>query len=265
MKAENKGTEIMKKCANVGDKIFSKVCAQLKKHTLKTEIELADFIKQQIKITGTQPLYSSCKESFPVIVTSGPRAGNDIHPIPTDAKLSGFVIIDFGIKIGGYCSDMTRTVYVVDPESKRRVIDPENRRVLDPENRRAGKPNKTEIDLYNTVLNAQNGSIRYFKSGFPVSASDAYVRGIFSQNSYKDKDLAQYFIHTLGHGISKKVHEKPSIFLKSKDVFKVGQMVTSEPGIYIPNTLGIRIEDMYLITDDKPIQITKSKKDLLVF
>lgn len=252
------GIEIMKKCAAVGDKIFSKVCAQLKKpltnRGIKTELDLANFIKNEIHKSGG-------KESFPVIVTSGPRAGNDIHPIPTDAKLTGFVIIDFGVKLNGYCSDMTRTVYIVDPESKRRVVDPENRRI--------SKPNKTEIDLYNTVLNAQNGSIRYFKSGFPVSASDAYVRGFLANSNLEvglpSKTLDQYFIHTLGHGISKKVHEKPSIFLKSKDVFKVDQMVTSEPGIYIPDTLGIRIEDMYLITDDKPIQITKSKKDLLIF
>ncbi len=247
------GIEIMKKCANVGDKIFTKVCIQLKKplanRSIKTELDLVNFIKNEIHKSGGV-------ESFPVIVTSGPQAGNDIHPTPTDAKLSGFVIIDFGIKMQGYCSDMTRTVFI-------------------------GKPNKTEIELYNTVLNAQNSSIRYFKAGFPASAPDAYVRGFLANSTYLEVrppsrppnkgvqtgfgHLAQYFIHTLGHGISKKVHEKPMIFFKSKDVFKVGQMVTSEPGIYIPNTLGIRIEDMYLITDDKPIQITKSKKDLLVF
>ena len=246
MKEKVDGIEIMKKCAAVGDKIFTKVCTQLKKHAFTTELDLANFIKSEIIKTGGV-------EAFPVIVTSGKRAGNDIHPIPTDAKLTGFVIIDFGVKMNGYCSDMTRTVYIVDPE-----------------NRRVGNPSKTEIDLYNTILNAQNGSIKYFKAGFPVSASDAYVRGFLANSTYLEvrppsKTLDQYFIHTLGHGISKKVHEKPSIFLKSKDVFKVGQMVTSEPGVYIPNTLGIRIEDMYLITDDKPIQITKSKKDLLVF
>lgn len=224
----------MKKCAGVGDKIFSKVCIQLKKHTFKSEIELADFIKSEIHKSGGV-------EAFPVIVTSGSRAGNDIHPIPTSSKLTGFVIIDFGVKMDGYCSDMTRTVFV-------------------------GKPTKTQIDLYNVLLNAQNGSIKYFKHDFPVSSSDAYVRGFLANSTYiKHGKLDQYFIHTLGHGIAKKVHENPKIFFKSKEVFKIGQMVTSEPGIYIPNTLGIRIEDMYLITDDKPIQITKSKKELLVF
>ncbi len=239
------GIEIMKKCAAVGDKIFSKVCNGLKKGVFTTELDLANFIKNEIHKSGGV-------ESFPVIITSGKRAGNDIHPIPTDAKLTGFVIIDFGVKMDGYCSDMTRTVYVVDPE-----------------NRRIDKPSKTEIDLYNTVLRAQNGSIKYFKAGFPVSASDAYVRGFLANSNLEvrppSKTLDQYFIHTLGHGISKKVHENPKIYYKSRQVFKTGQVVTSEPGIYIPNTLGIRIEDMYLITDDKPIQITKSKKDLLVF
>jgi Xaa-Pro aminopeptidase len=246
MKSKIDKNLIMQKCAKIGDRIFTKVCIELKKHTLKTEIKLADFIKNEIKKSGGT-------EAFPVIVTSGKNAGNSIHPVPTNSKLSGFVIIDFGIKYAGYCSDMTRTIYVVNPNSKGKT----------------NKPTKLEISLYNTVLNAQNGSILYFKAGIPVSAPDAYVRGFLNQHVHtgygQAKTLDQYFIHTLGHGISKKVHEKPKIFYKSREVFKAGDMVTSEPGIYIPNKLGIRIEDMYLITNDKPKQITKSSRELLIF
>lgn len=231
------GLETMKKCAKVGDSIFTKVCKELRKpyekRSIKTELDLANFIKTEI-------IKSGGKEAFPTIVTSGKSAGNDIHPTPTNAKLSGFVIIDFGIKIDGYCSDMTRTVYL-------------------------GMPTKTEIELYNTLLKAQNEAVKYFKAGIPVSTPDAYIRGFLANSIYKNNELSQYFIHTLGHGIGKKVHEKPTIFFKSKDIFKVDQVVTNEPGIYIPNTLGIRIEDMYLITNDKPIQITKSNKELLMF
>lgn len=223
----------MQKCAQIGDKIFTQVCVQLKKGRFKTEIELAEYIKKEIHKAGG-------KESFPVIVTSGPRAGNDIHPIPTNVKITGFTIIDFGVKFGGYCSDMTRTIYI-------------------------GNPTDTEISLYNNVLKAQNDSIRYFKPGLPVSAPDAFVRGILSQYKYKNKDLSQYFIHTLGHGIGKKVHENPKIYFKSREVFKAGKIVTNEPGIYIPKTLGIRIEDMYLVAESGPIQITKSPKKLLIF
>ncbi len=224
---------VMRKCAKMGDDIFTQVCLQLKKHALKTENELANFIKQEIYKQGA-------KESFPVIVTSAGRAGDDIHPTPTDSIMQGFVIIDFGVKLGGYCSDMTRTVYI-------------------------GRPMKDEIATYNAVLKAQNDSTEYFKAGIPVSASDAFVRGILSTFSYKGRKLDQYFIHTLGHGISKLVHEAPKIYYKSKEVFKAGKIVTNEPGIYIPKTLGIRIEDMYLITDGAPEQITKSKKDLIIF
>jgi len=250
--------EIMRQCAAVGDRIFSLVCKELKKDIIKkqikTEIELANFIKSQIlKAGGT--------EAFPVIVTSGPRAGNDIHPVPTTTKLTGFVIIDYGIKMpagriggAGYCSDMTRTVYI-------------------------GKPTKSEIELYNAVLLAQNGSARYLKAGFLASASDAFARGILSQYSHtrygnnlvvqlpskKSKTLDQYFIHTLGHGIGKKVHESPKLYFKSREIIKAGKVITIEPGIYIPKTLGIRIEDMYLVTDGLPEQITKSPKKLLVF
>lgn len=244
--------EIMKKCAQIGDTIFSNACKQLKNKKLTTEIDLANFIKDEI-------IKSGGIESFPVIVTSGPRAGNDIHPVSTDSKLSGFVIIDFGIKMNGYCSDMTRTVFI-------------------------GKPNKEDITLYNVLLEAQNDSMKYFKANLSVSAPDAYIRGILSQHSnncdyiwskdfkiIKNKKgdkavkLNHFFIHTLGHGISKKVHEKPTIFFKSKEIFKKGKIVTNEPGIYIPNKLGIRIEDMYIITDGLPELITKSSKKLLVF
>lgn len=155
----------------------------------------------------------------------------------------------------GYCSDMTRTVYV-------------------------GEPKETDIILYNAVLKAQNSSTRYLKAGFPSSSSDAFARGILSQYhiqamprhhlevrlpSKNSKSLDTYFIHTLGHGIAKKVHESPKLYFKSREIIKLGKVITIEPGIYIPKTLGIRIEDMYLITDREPIQITKSPKKLLVF
>lgn len=233
MKGKVSGIEIMRENAALGDAIFVEIVKELKKGKFKTELDLANFIKLEIESTGG-------KEAFPAIVTSGRRAGNDIHPLPTKSKLEGFVIIDFGIKMNGYCSDMTRTVYI-------------------------GRPTEAEIQLYNTLLKAQNGSVRYLKAGFPVSAADAYVRGILSENSYKVKPLSQYFIHTLGHGISRKVHESPKIFFKSKEVLKEGKVVTSEPGIYIKNTLGIRIEDMYFINGDTPEQITKSSKKLLIF
>jgi Xaa-Pro aminopeptidase len=233
MKEKIDGLTAMRKCAALGDAVFKSVCAGLKKGKFKTELDLANFIKNEIEKTGA-------KESFPVIVTSGPRAGNDIHPVPTGSKLSGFVIIDFGLKMHGYCSDMTRTVYV-------------------------GKPTNEEIELYNTILNAQNGASRYFKAGLPVSAPDAFVRGFLANSKYKKQVLDKYFIHTLGHGISKLVHENPKIFFKSREFFKEGKVVTNEPGIYIPKTLGIRIEDMYLIGSNAPEEITQSPKKLLVF
>lgn len=227
------GIEIMRQNALLGDAIFGEVVKEFKKGKFKTELDLANFIKLEIESTGG-------KEAFPVIVTSGKRAGNDIHPVPTNAKLEGFVIIDFGIKKDGFCSDMTRTIYI-------------------------GKPTDGEIELYNAVLRAQNGAVRYFKAGLPVSAADAYTRGILAESSYKKKPLFQYFIHTLGHGISRQVHESPKIFFKSKEVFKEGKVVTNEPGIYIPKNLGIRIEDMYLITNGEPELLTKSPNKLLIF
>lgn len=231
------GIDVMRENAALGDAIFGEVVKELRKgftgRQIKTELDLANLIKLEIESTGGV-------EAFPTIVTSGKRAGNDIHMKPTKSKLEGFVIIDFGIKRNGFCSDMTRTIYV-------------------------GKPTESEMQVYNILLRAQNASIKYIRAGFPASVGDAFVRGILAENSYKGKPLSQYFIHTLGHGISRKVHESPKLFFKSKEILKEGKVVTIEPGIYIKNTLGIRIEDMYLITAEKPEALTKSPKKLLVF
>ena len=96
--------KIEKACA-ITDEVFSVITGRFE---FTTERELALFIRREIKRRGL-------REAFPPIVTSGPRAGNEIHPRYTDAKMEGFVIIDMGVRVGGYCSDMTRTVFVGTP------------------------------------------------------------------------------------------------------------------------------------------------------
>ncbi len=236
------GVEIIKQNAKLGDEIFKKLVLGLRKGKFETELDLANFIKDEILKTGG-------KEAFPTIVTSGKRAGNDIHMEPTNSKMQGFVIIDFGVKKNGFCSDMTRTVYIVDSEGSRGMA----------------RPTKEEITLYEIIKKAGESAVNFCNAGFPVAGSDAYVRGVLSQHLYSQKSLSKYFIHTLGHGISKKVHESPKLFYKSKEIFTDGKVITIEPGIYIPKTLAIRIEDMYLINGNKPEQITKSTKKLLIF
>ena len=220
-------TEIskIKKACQITDAIFDLLLKQDLKN--KTEIELRDFILAQIKKRGLKP-------SFPPIVTSGKRAGNEIHPFsPTDKKISGFVSIDFGVVYKKYIADMTRTIYV-------------------------GTPSKKEKDSYNKLLVSQIGAIKISKIGEKCASVDAYVRKFLGKDT-------KYFIHTLGHGVGTKIHELPRIYYKkTKPLLKDNMVITIEPGLYIKNKLGMRIEDTCLITKRGCIPLTKSPKKLIV-
>lgn len=214
----------IKKACVITDKIFNSIISNF---AFSTEIELQKYILSEIKKRGLRP-------SFPPIVTSGKRAGNDIHPKPTDKVLEGFVIIDFGVVYEAYMSDMTRTIYV-------------------------GKPSSEDIKLYITVREAKSNAEKYIFPNIKVAISDLVARQTMG-------DINQYFIHTLGHGVGKKIHESPKLYWKNKRAaFKNNMVVTVEPGIYIPNSLGIRIEDTGVVTPRGYVHLTKSTQDLVVF
>lgn len=218
-----KEIEYIARACELTDEIFSVI---IKKFRFTTEIELRDFILDEIKKRKLKP-------SFPPIVTSGPRAGNDIHPKPTEEKLRGFVIIDFGVVYKGYMSDMTRTVF-------------------------AGKPSAGDKTIYNKLLETQEKTMQYLRDGIRSSVGDIFAREYLGE-------LSKYFIHTLGHGVGKRIHEAPKLWRNSKHFLRTNMVVTNEPGVYIPNKLGIRIEDTVVVREEKPIVLTKSSKKLLVF
>lgn len=215
----------IKKACQITDDIFSVVLIQDLKNM--TEVELRDFILGQIKKRGL-------KKSFKPIVTSSKQAGNEIHPFsPTNKKLKGFVIMDFGVIYQKYMSDMTRTIYV-------------------------GTPNKKEKYLYNKLLASQIGAMKISRIGEKCASIDAYVRKFLGND-------AKYFIHTLGHGVGTRIHESPRIYYKkTKPVIKENMVITIEPGLYIKNKLGMRIEDTCLITKKGCIPLTKSPKGFIV-
>lgn len=222
IKTKNEIAKIKKAC-NITDAIFKVI---IKDFYFKTEIELRDFIIIEIKKRGLRP-------SFPPIVSSGKRAGNEIHPQSTNSTLLGFVIIDFGVIYEKYMSDMTRTIYV-------------------------GTPNIKEKVLYKKLFNSQNIGILNSRAGEKCSKIDQIVRK--NLGYYK-----KYFIHTLGHGVGKKIHESPKLFYKiTKPILKNGMVITIEPGIYIKNKCGLRIEDTILINKNKPLILTKSPKYLII-
>ncbi|MEY2671773.1 MAG: hypothetical protein RL687_190 [Candidatus Parcubacteria bacterium] len=225
--------ENIKKACLETDAIFKNILKFLKSNTSPRtglglevkEVELRDFILGEIKRRGLKP-------SFPPIVTSGKNAGNDIHPKPTDKKLSGFVIIDLGVKVNGYCSDMTRTIFV-------------------------GNPNDEQRKIYDLVLESEMSGIREVKSGVHAYRVDEVCRKALGR-------YAKYFIHMTGHGVGKLIHENPKIYFKiTKPILAEGMVITVEPGIYIKNKLGIRIEDTILVTKKGSVILTKSSKNLI--
>lgn len=223
------------RACKITDEIFSKITGDFK---FKTERELYLWIRREIKKRGL-------REAFPPIVTSGPRAGNEIHPKSTKSNLEGFVIIDFGVRVNGYCSDMTRTIFV-------------------------GKSTIADKKIYSLLLLSKQKSERLVRDGAKCAVADATARKILGK--YK-----KYFIHTLGHGVGRRIHELPRIYFKrpperagsvragEKDVFRENMIVTVEPGIYIPNKLGIRIEDTYVVEKKSARALTKSPQKLFIF
>lgn len=223
--AQIKTKEQIKKVAQackITDQIFAKT---LKNFYFKTENELKDFILQEIKMRGLKP-------SFDPIVTSGARAGNEIHPQSTDSKLKGFVIIDMGVIYEKYMSDMTRTIFI-------------------------GTPTLKDKQIYNKLLISQVSAIVNVKDGVNSGMIDAYTRKLLGKD-------AKYFIHMLGHGVGTKIHEEPKLYYKlTKPVLKAGMVITIEPGLYVKNRYGIRIEDTLEVTKKGFKILTKSPKELI--
>ena len=171
---------------------------------------------------------NKCKLAYKPIV-----ANNNwiIHPKPRKYKLKkGFLLIDFGVRYNGYCCDETRTIYL-------------------------GKPNKKDIELYNLILKIQETAIKNLKPGIECSKFSKKHADLF-------KGYRKYFIHALGHGVGKRIHQGPRISEKSKDNFEKNTIIAIEPGLYFKNKYGIRIEDTILIKD-KPIILTKTGKKLI--
>ncbi|MDP3766076.1 MAG: M24 family metallopeptidase [Nanoarchaeota archaeon] len=217
-----KEIQIIKKSCNYADKILQKTIKNFK--SFKTESEVAASLEYEAKRSGLEL-------SFPPIVASGTN-GSMPHHNPANIKIKkGFCVIDFGVKYKGYCSDITRTIYV-------------------------GNPSKKEKEIYNFLLNTQKDTINQIKNN--KKCSELYYFVIKNLKNYQ-----KYFTHGLGHGVGVEIHEMPNLTLNSKDIIKNNMIFTIEPGIYIPKKFGIRIEDTILFKD-KPIALTKTSKDLLI-
>jgi Xaa-Pro aminopeptidase len=173
--------------------------------------------------------------SFDPIVVSGPN-GSLPHGVPGERVIQGgeFVTMDFGCIYRGYCSDMTRTVAV-------------------------GFATEEMQRIYQIVLAAQKAGIAAARAGVSGKEVDAAARSIISAAGY-----GGYFGHSFGHGVGVEIHEAPNASPMNDKALPEGAVISAEPGIYLPGKLGVRIEDVILLTGDGCKNLTKAPKELII-
>ncbi len=217
------------KAQRISEKVLLSALSFLKNGI--TELEVEAFIKKSFVKYGAPIL------SFPPIVAFGKNTAN-IHHVPNKTKLKqgDLVMFDIGTTINHYCSDMTRTYFWGEAPKEKR---------------------DKQIEIYNAVLKAQNLALDKIKSGERKCIKIDKVARDFIAKKYPDN-----FKHGLGHGVGTVIHEWPFFSPKVDDVVPVGCVMTVEPGIYIKDFGGVRIEDMVLITKNGYEHITKLPRDL---
>ena len=183
-----------------------------------TEIEAAELLEGRMHVAARRHGWHA-ERSFDTIVAAGANASAPHHkPAETRIRTGMLLKVDWGAKVDGYCSDITRTLFL-------------------------GRPDREFRSVYATVLEAQRAAIRAVKPGVKLKDVDAAARAIITSAGH-----GEHFGHGTGHGIGMQVHEGVAANAKSKDVAKSGMVFTVEPGIYIPGWGGIRVEDMVMVT-----------------
>jgi Xaa-Pro aminopeptidase len=194
----------------------------------RTELEVANQLEHLARLNGAEGM------SFATIVASGPN-GASPHAVPTRRELAygDFVVIDFGVRYRDYCSDATRTVCI-------------------------GKPSARRRGLYDAVLEAHEAARAAVMPG--MAAKDVHARAADALGAH---GLADMFTHGLGHGVGIDIHELPAIGPKSEAVLAEGNVVTVEPGVYLPGDCGIRIEDCGIVKAEGFESFTGLSKELV--
>jgi Xaa-Pro aminopeptidase len=212
------------KAIELADAVFEQAKAMIRPGI--TEREIAWEIEKNLRQKGSEGI------PFEIIVASGRNSALP-HARPTEKTIrSGEpVLIDMGARIGGYCSDLSRTLFL-------------------------GKADKTFQEIYNIVLKAQTTAIERIESDMDASQADQLARIVIEQAGYGDA-----FGHGLGHGVGLAVHEFPRLGLSSSDSLADGIVFTIEPGIYLVGQGGVRIEDMVVLKNGKARVLTRASKD----
>ncbi|MBO0995268.1 M24 family metallopeptidase [Bacillus sp. SD088] len=217
----------IKEAADIADAAFKHILDFIKPG--KTELEVSNELEFFMRKCG------ATSSSFDIIVASGKRSSMP-HGVASDKEIEkgDFVTMDYGALHKGYVSDITRTISV-------------------------GEPAATLKEIYDVTLEAQLRAMEQIKPGMTGIEADAIARDYITEKGYGD-----YFGHSLGHGIGLEVHEGPGLSKRSKITLQPGMVVTVEPGIYLPDVGGVRIEDDTLITEKGNEALTHSTKDLII-
>jgi len=192
----------------------------------RTELDVARAAEARMRELGAEP-------SFPTIVAAGPN-GALPHAEPGERAIGRgeLVVFDMGAKLDGYCSDGTRTFATGEPGEEARAV-------------------------YGTVLDAQEAALTAVKAGAKAEDVDGVARELIAAAGHGER-----FGHGLGHGVGLEVHEEPRVSQRSEDVLATGEVVTIEPGIYLPGRLGVRIEDLVVVTEEDYRNLSGLPKDL---
>jgi Xaa-Pro aminopeptidase len=192
-----------------------------------TEREIAWRLEVEMRQRGADAL------SFPIIVASGPNGAMPHHrPADRAVQAGETITIDMGCVVGGYCSDLTRTVVI-------------------------GEPDPKFWEVYDLVLRAQQTCEDKLKAGMTGNAGDALARDVIAAAGHKE-----HFGHGTGHGVGLAIHEDPRLTYTSagEAVVEEGAVVTVEPGVYVPGWGGVRIEDMVVVGKDRCHVLTTAHK-----
>ena len=194
-----------------------------------TELDIAIELEFFMRRNGAEKL------SFDTIVASGKRSSLP-HGAPTEKKIEvgNFVTMDYGCMYKGYCSDMTRTIVV-------------------------GKVDEKQETVYNLVRKAQEEALAGIKAGVIGKDIHALAHNVFNEAGY-----GQYFGHGLGHSVGLEIHEEPRFSPRAEETILENMVITVEPGLYLPDWGGVRIEDLVVVKEDGYINLTKSPKELII-
>jgi Xaa-Pro aminopeptidase len=229
LRAVKDGDEIacMRRAAALSDEVFAALAEE--RFSGRSESELAWWIERSFREAGAEGV------SFEAVVGAGATAASP-HAVPGDEPIEAgvLVVVDAGCVLDGYCSDCTRTFAV-------------------------GELSERQQELYALCLEAQLAGLDAVAPGVHGRDADAASRSLIEA-----RDLGWAYGHGMGHGVGLQIHEAPTLRRESTDVLEAGNVVSVEPGIYIPDeSVGVRIEDLVLVTDDGRERLTQFSKELI--